>query len=498
MNASGLAAATDLPGFPADSYLDFALAIPFMQGALFAALNGGQDLARDIEGGFLDRLAMTPLSGAALLAGQLGGALFMGLVSAVLYLVVGLIFGVGIASGVGGALVLLAARADDLVAFACFGTFVALRAGTGEAVQGFFPLFFVLLFLCSAFFPRDLIEQDWFATIATYNPVSYMVEGIRSLVITGWDGQALAQAFAIAGDRDRRLPRAQRAGAAHTAGAHMSSFARTRSVALAVAWRSIHNAFHNPAILLPSVLFPLFFFVAFAGGLSGVQNVPDFDFKSGYTSFQFAFVCIQSAAFGGVFTGFAIAADFEFGFARRLLLAAPNRGGIVAGYMIAAMARVAVRAGGRLRRRAGQRHARRRLARRPARPARAGARGQRDLDAVGRRHRDAPAHDAGRSGHADADLHPAVPRAGLRAAAARRGLGARGRALQPVHGDARGGARLHLRRARQGRHLRRVPRRDVHARRSRGRAAGCAAPSAPGNTVGAGGRRGRAPAPSPA
>jgi ABC-2 type transport system permease protein len=197
VNASGLDAATALPGFPADSYLDFALAIPFMQGALFAALNGGQDLARDIEGGFLDRLAMTPLSGAALLAGQLGGALFMGLISAVLYLVVGVAFGVGIASGIGGALVLLALALVISSAFACFGTFVALRAGTGEAVQGFFPLFFVLLFLSSAFFPRDLIEQEWFRTIATYNPVSYMVEGIRSLVISGWDGQALAQAFAI-------------------------------------------------------------------------------------------------------------------------------------------------------------------------------------------------------------------------------------------------------------------------------------------------------------
>lgn len=198
VNASGLDAATNLPGFPTDSYLDFALAIPFMQGALFAALNGGQDLARDIEGGFLDRLAMTPISGAALLAGQLGGALFMGVISAVLYLVVGVAFGAGIASGAGGALVLLLLAIAISFAFACFGTFVALRAGTGEAVQGFFPLFFVLLFLSSAFFPRDLIEQEWFATIATYNPVSYMVEGIRSLVITGWDAQALLQAFAIA------------------------------------------------------------------------------------------------------------------------------------------------------------------------------------------------------------------------------------------------------------------------------------------------------------
>ena len=119
----------------------------------------------------------------------------------------------------------------------------------------------------------------------------------------------------------------------------MSSFARTRSVALAVAWRSVHNAFTNPAILLPSMLFPLFFFIAFAGGLSGVQNAPDFDYPGGYTAFQFGFVCIQAAAFGGVFTGFAIAADFEFGFARRLMLAAPNRGGIVIGYMIAAMVR---------------------------------------------------------------------------------------------------------------------------------------------------------------
>jgi ABC-2 type transport system permease protein len=118
-----------------------------------------------------------------------------------------------------------------------------------------------------------------------------------------------------------------------------SAIARTRSVAAAVAWRSIHNAFRNPAILLPSIMFPLFFFVAFAGGLSGVSKAPDFNFKSGYTSFQFAFVCVQAAAFGGVFTGFAIAADFEFGFARRLLLAAPHRGGIIIGYVIGAMVR---------------------------------------------------------------------------------------------------------------------------------------------------------------
>ena len=122
----------------------------------------------------------------------------------------------------------------------------------------------------------------------------------------------------------------------------MSSLAHTRSVALTVAWRSLHNALTNPAILLPTIMFPLFFFVAFAGGLSNVQNAPNFTYAAGYTAFQFGFVAIQAAAFGGVFTGFSIAADFEFGFARRLLLAAPNRGGIVVGYMIAAMARALI------------------------------------------------------------------------------------------------------------------------------------------------------------
>ena len=92
-----------------------------------------------------------------------------------------------------------------------------------------------------------------------------------------------------------------------------------------VAWRSIHNTVVSPAILLPSIIFPLFFLVAFAGGLSRLADVPNFHYAPGYTGFQFVFVFLQSAAFGGVFTGFAVARDFDSGFARRLLLAAPQR-----------------------------------------------------------------------------------------------------------------------------------------------------------------------------
>jgi ABC-2 type transport system permease protein len=111
------------------------------------------------------------------------------------------------------------------------------------------------------------------------------------------------------------------------------------AVAHGVAWRTLHNVFTNPSLLIPSLVFPLFFFVAFAGGLSQVRNVPGFDFPLGYTAFQFVFVLLQSAAFGGVFTGFGIARDFESGFARRLLVAAPNRTGIVLGYAAAAVVR---------------------------------------------------------------------------------------------------------------------------------------------------------------
>jgi len=116
----------------------------------------------------------------------------------------------------------------------------------------------------------------------------------------------------------------------------------TRKIALAVAWRSIHNFLTNPAFLAPGILFPLFFFTAFAGGLSAISGAPGFDFPSGYTAFQFVFVLLQSAAFGGVFTGFGIARDFETGFAQRYLLAASNRTGIVAGYVLAALVRALI------------------------------------------------------------------------------------------------------------------------------------------------------------
>jgi ABC-2 type transport system permease protein len=114
-----------------------------------------------------------------------------------------------------------------------------------------------------------------------------------------------------------------------------------RSVALGVAWRTAHNFFTNPALIVPALMFPLFFFTAFAGGLSRIDSVPGFNFAEGYTAFEYVFVLLQASAFGGVFTGFAVARDFESGFARRILLAAPHRGGILLGYLLGALIRAA-------------------------------------------------------------------------------------------------------------------------------------------------------------
>ena len=198
VNSGGLKAETRLPGFPTNSFVAFALAVPFIQGALFATMNAGTDLARDIQTGFLNRLSLTPMRGIALLAGQLGGVVTLGIVQAIVYLSVGLAVGVRLESGVLGVLVLFAFAILVSLGFGALGAFAALRTGSGEAVQSLFPAFFVFLFLSSMNIPRNLIATTWFRDVATANPVSYLLECVRSLIIAGWDGEALVLGFGIA------------------------------------------------------------------------------------------------------------------------------------------------------------------------------------------------------------------------------------------------------------------------------------------------------------
>jgi ABC-2 type transport system permease protein len=198
VNAAGLAPSTLLPGFPTDSFLAFALAVPFIQGALFATMNAGTELARDVQTGYLNRLQLTSLRRSSLLGGHLAGVVALGLAQSAFYIVVGRICGVQLAAGPGGVLVLLVFSALVSLGFGALGAFIALRTGTAEAVQSMFPLLFVFLFISSMNTPRDLIAVEWFRVVASLNPISYLIECVRSVIITGWDARALGLGFGIA------------------------------------------------------------------------------------------------------------------------------------------------------------------------------------------------------------------------------------------------------------------------------------------------------------
>jgi len=198
INASGLAAATRLPGFPTSSYVTFAIAVAYVQGALFALVNTGTNLAEDIETGFFTRLELTPLSRRALLVGLLLGVVGVGAVESVAYLLTGLIAGAHLKGGVLGALALIGLGGFAAAGFGAGGIAAALVTGSGEAVQGLFPLFFVALFLSSANLPRNLLH-GWFHTVATYNPISYLIEGFRAIYIYGFPEGPLLRATAVAG-----------------------------------------------------------------------------------------------------------------------------------------------------------------------------------------------------------------------------------------------------------------------------------------------------------
>jgi ABC-2 type transport system permease protein len=194
INSQGLAKASQLTHVRA---LDFLLVITFMQAALFATSNAGLGLARDIEEGFLDRLSLTPMRAGALVTAQISGAVVIALGAAFAYVVIGLVTQVDFKSGVLGVLLLFLLAGWTAFSFATIGAWLALRSGSSEALQGIFPLLFASLFLSTLNMPRDLIQADWFRWITRFNPVSYMVDGLRSLIIYGWDGSALLEILGV-------------------------------------------------------------------------------------------------------------------------------------------------------------------------------------------------------------------------------------------------------------------------------------------------------------
>jgi ABC-2 type transport system permease protein len=197
LGTSSFSRATSLPGFPAvDSFLDFALAGTIVQGVLFGSTVGATALATDVQTGFFDRLLASPVSRLSVLVGRLAGASLFGAVQAAVFTVLLLPFGVTVKSGVGGFVVIVLSGGLIGLAFGALMAAMALRTGSAEAVQGAFPLLFIVLFFSSAFFPRQTMSGVY-ATLADVNPVSYLVEGIRALIIDGFGAQAVLEALAV-------------------------------------------------------------------------------------------------------------------------------------------------------------------------------------------------------------------------------------------------------------------------------------------------------------
>jgi ABC-2 type transport system permease protein len=196
IQTGGAGGAIELEGFPqVNGFLDFMLAGAMVQACLLAGNSGGIALAVDLEMGFTDRLFAAPISRFAIVAGRLAGTAALGAVTAVWFIAIGLIFGATIEGGVAGAILVLALVALSAMAFGGIGAAVALYAGRASVVQGLFPLVFVILFLSDAFFPANLMLEPA-GTIAEYNPLSLIVDGIRELVVGGLDAEAVAEALA--------------------------------------------------------------------------------------------------------------------------------------------------------------------------------------------------------------------------------------------------------------------------------------------------------------
>jgi ABC-2 type transport system permease protein len=199
MNVGGLEFATEAPGFPTESYPTFALTLCFTFAGIYAVMVAGSHLGEDIRSGFIKRQTLTPLPGSVLLLGHLAGVVAFAVGQTLIFLLAGFATGATIEAGVGGALLIILLVSFYALAMGSVGLMVALFTRSGEAVQALFPLLTGFLLLSSVNLPRELIQTDWYQDLTTFNPLSYMVEAPRSLMIDGWETQPLLLGVLVTG-----------------------------------------------------------------------------------------------------------------------------------------------------------------------------------------------------------------------------------------------------------------------------------------------------------
>ncbi len=198
VNVGGLARTTALPGFPkVDGFLDFQLAGAMTQSLLLGGVATGIATALEIEGGFFDRLVASPIPRTSIVLGRLVATGATAIAQVTYFLLIGFLFGASVKGGVPGVLVVYLIATVAGVGFGAIGQAIALRAQSASSVQGIFPLVLVVLFASSAFFPKALLSSPA-DTVAKYNPLSYIADGIRTPIIDDVGSTATLEGLAAA------------------------------------------------------------------------------------------------------------------------------------------------------------------------------------------------------------------------------------------------------------------------------------------------------------
>ena len=348
IQTGGAGGAVDLPGFPpVQSFLQFMLAGAMMQSLMLAGNSGGIALAVDIEMGFTDRLFSAPIPRYTIVLGRLAGTAALGLFSSLWFLAIGLIFGAEIHSGVAGALIAIALVTATAMAVGGIGAAIALRTGSASVVQGLFPLVLVVLFLSSAFFPIDLMIQPAKA-IAEYNPLSFIVEGIRGPIVSGVDATDLVEALlAIAGivvlepGAQRPRPATPAEGGLMEPAATLPQWRANLATIAALMARAKNELLRVPGAAIPGVLAPTIFFLGLNGVFGALTQLNGFTTGT-YESFIVPVSMLQGAGFTGAAAGVNLARDIERGWVDRLLVSPAPRWVLLAGTVLAASARALI------------------------------------------------------------------------------------------------------------------------------------------------------------
>jgi ABC-2 type transport system permease protein len=197
VNSASLSAFSKAPGFPNVSYRDFIAPTALFTAVFFSSGNAGIELAQDISNGYFKKLLIMPISRLTIVLGRLTEVAVQAVLQGSIVLVLLLVVGVRIQTGVFGILAIFALLILFSMAWSCLSMISALRTQNVRLVQSMFVIVFPFLYLTTSQAPMSLLPPT-FRLLATYNPVTYIIEGVRALILTGWGAPAVWQGFAVA------------------------------------------------------------------------------------------------------------------------------------------------------------------------------------------------------------------------------------------------------------------------------------------------------------